>query len=323
MAILLAVAACSGEPGAAASRDAETGPPPLEAAQIAQGKPLYDAYCASCHGIDGTGEENWKVPNADGSYPPPPHDSTGHTWHHSDRLLVDLIANGSDFARSRMPAFGDQLSIGEIEAVLEWAIPKGIHVVFDEIYALSVFGETPFTSVASVLPRLGEHVHVVWAFSKDFGASGLRCGVLVSENDALLRAVDGLSYWGAVSGHTQWLLGRMIEDDAWIDRYRVELRRRLGATYGRVTAALDAARIPYVPAEAGIFVLCDVRRFLDAPTWEAEDALWRRILDEANVNLTPGSACRIGEPGFMRLCYAKEPVERVVEAIERLGRLLV
>lgn len=210
----------------------------------------------------------------------------------------------------------------EVERITGWAEANGIHVVFDEIYALSVFGETPFTSVASVRPSLGEHVHVVWAFSKDFGASGLRCGVLVSENEALLRAVGGLSYWGAVSGHTQWLLGRMIEDDAWVDRYRAELRRRLGAAYGRVTAALDAAGIPNVPADAGIFVLCDMRRFLDAPIWEAEDALWRRILNEANVNLTPGSACRIGEPGFMRLCYAKEPVERVVEAIERVGRLL-
>ncbi|MEM9378912.1 MAG: aminotransferase class I/II-fold pyridoxal phosphate-dependent enzyme [Planctomycetota bacterium] len=210
----------------------------------------------------------------------------------------------------------------EIERVVAWAESKRIHVVFDEIYALSVFGDTPFTSVASVLPGLGEHVHVVWAFSKDFGASGLRCGVLVSENEALLRAVDGLSYWGAVSGHTQWLLGRMVEDAAWVDRFRTELGARLGAAYARVTAALEAAGIPYVPAGAGIFVLCDLRRFLEAPTWEAEDDLWRRILDRAEVNLTPGSACRIGEPGFMRLCYAKEPIERVVDAIERVGELL-
>ncbi|MEM6672918.1 MAG: aminotransferase class I/II-fold pyridoxal phosphate-dependent enzyme [Planctomycetota bacterium] len=211
----------------------------------------------------------------------------------------------------------------EIERIVSWAESRRVHVVFDEIYALSVFGETPFTSAAQVLPSLGEHVHIVWAFSKDFGASGLRCGVLVSENEALLRAVDGLSYWGAVSGHTQWVLGRMIEDGAWVDRFRSELRARLGATYAQVTAALDRTEIPYVPAGAGIFVLCDMRRFLDAPTWEAEDALWRRILDRAEVNLTPGSACRIAEPGFMRLCYAKEPIERVVDAIERLGRVLM
>jgi DNA-binding transcriptional MocR family regulator len=47
------------------------------------------------------------------------------------------------------------------------------------------------------------------------------------------------------------------------------------------------------------------------------------LLDEGNVNLTPGSACRIAEPGFFRLCYAALPVEHVVEGIERVGELLV
>ena len=217
---------------------------------------------------------------------------------------------------------GSVATAAQIETVVSWAEAHGIHVVFDEIYALSVFGETPFTSVAAVRPTLGDHVHIVWAFSKDFGASGLRCGVLVSENEALLKAVNGLAYWGAVSGHTQWMLGQMISDGAWARAYCAELRQVLGSTYARVMAALSDAGIPTIAAEAGIFILCDMRAFLTEPTWEAEDALWRRILDEANVNITPGSACRIAEPGFMRLCYAAEPTDSVVAAIERVGRLL-
>ncbi len=217
---------------------------------------------------------------------------------------------------------GSVASVEEIERVVGWTEAHGIHLVIDEIYALSVFGEGSFKSVAAVRPTLGDHVHIVWAFSKDFGASGLRCGVLVSENEALLAAVNGLAYWGAVSGHTQWILGQMISDEAWVDEYCAELRQALGSTYSRVTAALSAAGIPTVAAEAGIFVLCDMRGFLGEATWEAEDALRRKILDEANVNITPGSACRIAEPGFMRLCYAAEPIESVLSAIERVGRLL-
>ena len=106
--------------------------------------------------------------------------------------------------------------------------------------------------------------------------------MLVSENHALLSAVNGLSYWGAVSGHTQWILGQMISDKAFVQGYLGELRDSLGSTYRRVTAALDAAGIPFIPAEAGIFVLCDIRRFLSEPTWDAERALWQRILDETN-----------------------------------------
>ena len=58
------------------------------------------------------------------------------------------------------------------------------------------------------------------------------------------------------------------------------------------------------------------------PTWEAERALWLRILDEANINLTPGAACHVGEPGFMRLCYAGLPTGIVEVGVERLVRVL-
>ena len=234
----------------------------------------------------------------------------------ADRPVKALMIANPDNPR------GSIATAKQIERIADWAQAHRIHVVFDEIYALSAFGKTPFTSVAALCSKLGDYVHIVWAFSKDFGASGLRCGVLVSENEALLKAVNGLAYWGAVSGHTQWILGQMVSDDAWVDEYCAELRQALGSTYARVSAALKTAGITAIPAEAGIFVLCDMREFLDAATWEAEDALWRKILHEANVNITPGSACRIQEPGFMRLCYAAEPIDSVLSAIERVGELL-
>jgi aspartate/methionine/tyrosine aminotransferase len=210
----------------------------------------------------------------------------------------------------------------EIEDVLRWAEAARVHVVFDEIYALSVFGKRPFVSCASLRPALGDSVHIVWAFSKDFGASGLRCGVLVTENEALIAAVDSLAYWACCSGDTQFLLGQMISDDAWVDAYVAEMRDRLGAAYRSVTGALDEEGIPYMAAGAGFFFLCDMRPFMAEPTWEGERALWRRMLDEANVNLTPGSACRVAEPGFMRLCFASVPTDTALRAVHRLGSVL-
>jgi len=210
----------------------------------------------------------------------------------------------------------------ELEAILRFSERAGIHVVFDEIYALSVFGRTPFTSVAKLRPSLGDFVHIVWAFSKDFAASGLRCGTLVTENRDLMTAMEGLAYWAAVSGDTQFMLGEMISDEAWVDTYATVMPRRLGDAYRDVTARLDAASIPCIPSEAGFFFLLDLRRYLSAPTWEAEDALWRKLLDETNVNLTPGSACRIVEPGFMRLCFAGVPKETSAVGVDRVARAI-
>lgn len=217
---------------------------------------------------------------------------------------------------------GTVYTSAEIAEVLAWGERAGVHVVLDEIYALSVHGARQFTSGARVVPRLGPLRHIVWAFSKDFAASGLRCGVLISENPAVLAAVDGLAYWAATSGDTQHLLGTLLADEAWLAGYVAENRRRLAAAYAATTRALTAAGVPFVPAEAGFFCLLDLRRFLDAPTWAEEDALWRRMLARTNVNLTPGSACRAPEPGFFRLCFAAVAPEQAAEAVARIGALL-
>jgi mono/diheme cytochrome c family protein len=88
--------------------------------EVDRGGELYQANCAPCHGADLAGAPDWKTPNEDGSYPPPPHDSSGHTWHHPDRVLIAIIRDGSDFPQSRMPAFGDRLTQEDIEAILEF-----------------------------------------------------------------------------------------------------------------------------------------------------------------------------------------------------------
>ncbi|MEJ2190499.1 MAG: aminotransferase class I/II-fold pyridoxal phosphate-dependent enzyme [Acidobacteriota bacterium] len=210
----------------------------------------------------------------------------------------------------------------EVGEVLAWAQEHDLHVVMDEVYALSVFGGREFTSSSQLVDELGERMHIVWAFSKDFGASGLRCGVLISENEAVNAAVDALAYWACCSGHTQYLLGELISDQTWVDSYIASMRELLRDAHGRLAALLDGGGIRHVPAEAGFFVLLDLRPHLAAPSWEAEHQLWLKILEEARVNLTPGAALRAAEPGFFRLCYAAQPTETMEVAIRRIVKLL-
>lgn len=95
--------------------------PTLNPERVAKGAALYGQYCASCHGASLEGVADWKSLLDDGSFPPPPHDSSGHTWHHSDALLVDIIANGGKPARdSKMPGFGDKITLEETQAILDF-----------------------------------------------------------------------------------------------------------------------------------------------------------------------------------------------------------
>lgn len=95
-------------------------PPSLDPDTVALGEILYQTNCASCHGADLQGNPDWMTPNPDGSYPPPPHDNSGHSWHHPDQNLLVLIRDGSDFPQSRMPAFGQTLDDDQIMAILDY-----------------------------------------------------------------------------------------------------------------------------------------------------------------------------------------------------------
>lgn len=93
-------------------------------ARIAAGVPLYAQHCASCHGAALEGQPNWKTPLATGRLPAPPHDDSGHTWHHASEVLFALTKHGlkPPYApanyQSDMPAFAGTLSDDDIWSVL-------------------------------------------------------------------------------------------------------------------------------------------------------------------------------------------------------------
>ena len=92
---------------------------------VERGAKVYAEHCASCHGNDLQGQPNWRARDKDGYLPAPPHDESGHTWHHSDALLFKLTKYGlSDTAgvdyKTRMPAYDGVLSDSDIVAVLSY-----------------------------------------------------------------------------------------------------------------------------------------------------------------------------------------------------------
>lgn len=90
---------------------------------VAQGKIIYRMHCASCHGNNLEGQPNWKQLGPDGLWPAPPHDDSGHTWHHSDNHLINTVKKGvvrPNGMASKMPAFSEVLTDDEIIAVLSF-----------------------------------------------------------------------------------------------------------------------------------------------------------------------------------------------------------
>lgn len=106
--------------------DASVALRPGDAALVARGKSVYTAQCASCHGANLEGQANWRSRGPDGLLPAPPHDPSGHTWHHPDAMLFALTKFGPAAAvgdpnyRSLMPAYDGVLGDDDIVAVLSY-----------------------------------------------------------------------------------------------------------------------------------------------------------------------------------------------------------
>ena len=99
----------------------------LDDRDIIAGAQLYSDNCASCHGVNLEGQPKWQMRNDDGSLPAPPHDETGHTWHHDNQLLFNytklggqllLEQRGIDGSASRMPGFAESLTDDQIWDIL-------------------------------------------------------------------------------------------------------------------------------------------------------------------------------------------------------------
>lgn len=93
--------------------------------RIALGRGIYATQCASCHGAALEGQPNWRERLPSGRLPAPPHDETGHTWHHPDEQLFQLTKQGvAPFAppgyETDMPGFAEALTDDEIRATLDF-----------------------------------------------------------------------------------------------------------------------------------------------------------------------------------------------------------
>ena len=102
---------------------------PNDLSIVTLGQNIYSENCATCHGIDLEGQENWQKRDDEGYLPAPPHDETGHTWHHPDEYLFLMTKYGIEKIigkkyLNKMPAYKDILTDKEIIAVLSFIKSK-------------------------------------------------------------------------------------------------------------------------------------------------------------------------------------------------------
>lgn len=207
-------------------------------------------------------------------------------------------------------------------SLVKFVNEKNIHLVCDEIYAATVFDSPSFVSVSEIIQDMEccnqDLIHIVYSLSKDMGLPGLRVGIVYSYNDSVVQCARKMSSFGLVSSQTQHLLASMLSDNEFVDNFLTESSRRLGKRYNVFTKGLEHVGITCLRSNAGLFFWMDLRRLMKEQTLEGEMGLWRVIINEVKLNVSPGSSFHCSEPGWFRVCFANMDDDMVEVALQRI-----
>ncbi|XP_058735030.1 1-aminocyclopropane-1-carboxylate synthase CMA101-like [Vicia villosa] len=231
---------------------------------------------------------------------------------------------------------GTTMSRSELNLLVDFIEEnKDMHLISDEIYSGTVFTSPSFISVMEILKdrnnlknskdadEIKERVHVVYSLSKDLGLPGFRVGAIYSENDTVVAAATKMSSFGLISSQTQYLLSAMLGDKKFTKNYLAENLKRLKKRQTKLVSGLQKAGISCLESNAALFCWVDMRHLLQSNTFEAEMELWKKIVYQVGLNISPGSSCHCNEPGWFRVCFANMSEETLKLAMKRLKAFVV
>ena len=139
----------------------------------------------------------------------------------------------------------------------------------------------------------------------------------------LLQALANLNIFSGVPNPMQMIVSEILVDDSFVDAFLEESRFHLVSSYNICIRRLEEMVVPYVPAEAGLFVYVDFSSLLPELSFEGEAKFASLIEDVARVVMTPGHSQKDNKPGMFRLCYSWVSPEVLEIAMERLSYVVL
>ncbi|KAI5245936.1 PLP-dependent transferase [Aureobasidium subglaciale] len=176
-----------------------------------------------------------------------------------EKTLLDAKANGTKIRALLLcnhNPLGRCYPLVIVMALMQLCQKYYLHLLADEVYALSVFlsvfdaasPAVPFTSVFAFdsSPYISpQYLYVVYGLSKDFVAGGLRLGCLYSGNTELLNAISAVGQFAWSGSLNQLFAAEMLEDEEWLNAFLDKSRVVLKERYEICSAMLDGHGIEY------------------------------------------------------------------------------
>lgn len=254
---------------------------------------------------------------------------------HLDAALAEITNEGKRLSLVLLTTpdnpTGGVYSFERLQQISAWCMEHHVHLLVNEIYGLSLIDtghpelgddyvtDVRFTSFLRIIEQQrSDYLHHCYAFSKDFGLSGFRLGLLYSRNTEFVAAVGNLNISQTASNHTQWIIQQVLEDHDFVQDFVDDNRVKLTKAYVSVVRVLRRSAIPYVPSRGSLFVWADLSEFMTSDSDEAEHDLWLDIYENTGVLLTSGAGFGHTKNGMFRFVYPGLLPEELHVAMNRL-----
>jgi len=194
-----------------------------------------------------------------------------------------------------------------LEEIADLAIDNDIMVLSDEIYEKIIYGKTHF-SIGS-FDGMHDRVITINGFSKAYAMTGWRLGYMAAPADITEAALKLQSH--SVSHATSFVqhagITALCSDQSSVDEMMTEFRARRDILVDGLTSIGFNCGKP-----DGAFYV-----FLNVSEYGGGDAVAERLLKEAYIAVTPGSAFGPGSADYIRISYAASR-ERIYDALDRI-----
>lgn len=206
---------------------------------------------------------------------------------------------------------GEVIPKEKLLEIAKVACELDLTVISDEVYGSLIYDGAEQISIAT-LPEMKDRTIVVGSFSKAYAMTGWRIGYLAGPCDIVSQMIKVQEYFNScINTAAQWGAKFALEHPEFAEEIRQSFEERRKV----ILQGFDGMNGIKTNHPKGAFYLFpDISAF-----GEDSKRFCNRLLDEARVVCTPGSAFGECGEGFMRVSYTAS-VDKITEAIERIGR---
>ena len=209
-------------------------------------------------------------------------------------------------------------SVSERDAIVKWALDRGLFIIADEIYDQLVYEPNKPSSIIVWWKQYPDRIAVVNGLAKSFAMTGWRVGYTVTHPDLVkkLSQITGQATGNICSVSQKAAVAALTGPYDCVESMRQAFQKRRDMAWKEIASW---SNVVCLKPEGAFYLFADISALYDEKMPDATAAC-TRLLSEAGVALVPGDA--FGAPDCIRFSYAVAD-DVLMDALARVRKVLI